>query len=142
MEGDRDSLLDLIFAAVVEPSLDPGRPLFVYDFPASRAALAKLRPGDPPVAERFELFAGGMELANGFHELTDADEQQARFERDLARRGATGSSVPPADHRFLQALREGLPDCSGVAMGMDRLLMFLTGAGDIHKVMAFDISRA
>jgi lysyl-tRNA synthetase class 2 len=142
LEGDRDGLLDLVLAALVEPTLDPEQPVFVHDFPASQAALARVRPGTPPVAERFELFLGGMELANGFHELADPGEQQARFERDLARRCADGRTAPPMDRRFLDALRAGLPDCSGVALGLDRLMMFLAGADSIRDVLTFDISRA
>jgi len=139
---DREALLDLCLAAVVEPSLDTDSPVFVYDFPPWQAALARLRPGNPTVAERFELFLGGMELANGFHELTDPEEQRMRFERDLARRQTAGMVVPPMDRRLLEALEAGLPDCSGVALGLDRLLMFLTGAVNIGEVMAFDIQRA
>ena len=142
LEGDRDGLLGLMLAALVEPTLDPEQPVFVHDFPASQAALARIRPGTPAVAERFELFLGGMELANGFHELADAGEQQVRFERDLARRRADGRTPPPMDRRFLDALRAGLPDCSGVALGLDRLLMFLAGVDSIRDVLTFDISRA
>lgn len=139
---DRDTALDLALATLVEPALDPARPTFIYDFPASRAALARIRPGDPAVAERFELFLGGMELANGFHELTDAEEQAARFEADLAARRARGLSEPPMDERLLAALRHGLPACAGVALGFDRLVMILAGATHIDEVLAFPASRA
>lgn len=142
LEADRDACLDLVFGAVVEPALDPDRPTFIHDFPASQAALARIRPGDPPVAERFELFLGGMELANGFHELTDAAEQADRFETDLAARRARGLPVVEADRRFLAALEAGLPACAGVALGFDRLVMALTGAPCIDDVLAFPWGRA
>lgn len=134
---DRGACLDLALATLVEPGLDPGRPTFIYDFPASHAALARIRPGEPPVAERFELFFGGMEIANGFHELTDAAEQAARFEADLAARRARGLVEPPVDRRLLAAMSHGLPACSGVALGFDRLVMILAGATHIREVLAF-----
>jgi lysyl-tRNA synthetase class 2 len=137
VETDLPALLDLALALLVEPALDPARPTFIYEFPASHAALARIRPGDPPVAERFELFLGGMELANGFHELTDADEQQARFTADLAARSDRGLELPPVDERLLAALRDGLPDCAGVALGFDRLVMLLAGTDDIREILAF-----
>jgi elongation factor P--(R)-beta-lysine ligase len=134
---DRDDLLDLALATLVEPAFDPRQPTFVYDFPASHAALARIRPGEPPLAERFELFLGGMELANGFHELTDANEQAARFRSDLERRQARGLAAPPVDARLLAAMAHGLPDCAGVALGFDRLVMILAGAERIDDVLAF-----
>jgi elongation factor P--(R)-beta-lysine ligase len=137
LEADRDACLDLVLAAMVEPGLDPARPTFIYDFPPSRAALARIRPGDPPLAERFELFLGGMELANGFHELTDANEQAARFAADLAARRARGLPAVPVDDRLLAAMAHGLPDCAGVALGFDRLVMILAGAAHIDEVLAF-----
>lgn len=139
---DRDAVLDLSLATLVEPALDPARPTFVYDFPASHAALARIRRGNPPVAERFELFFGGMELANGFHELTDAEEQAARFQADLAARRARGLGEPPMDERLLAALRHGLPACAGVALGFDRLVMIIAGAEHIDEVLAFPAARA
>jgi elongation factor P--(R)-beta-lysine ligase len=137
LASDPAACLDLALATLVEPRLDPRRPTFIYDFPASHAALARIRPGDPPVAERFELFLGGMEIANGFHELTDASEQAARFEADLAARRARGLTEPPVDRRLLEAMMHGLPDCSGVALGFDRLVMVLAGAAHIEEVLAF-----
>jgi elongation factor P--(R)-beta-lysine ligase len=134
---DFDACLDLALATVVEPRLEPARPTFIYDFPASHAALARIRAGEPPVAERFELFLGGMEIANGFHELTDAGEQAARFEADLAARRARGLVEPPIDGRLLAAMAHGLPDCAGVALGFDRLVMILAGASRIDEVLAF-----
>lgn len=141
-DDDRDAALDLALATLVEPALDPSRPTFIYDFPASHAALARIRPGDPPVAERFEFFLGGMELANGFHELTDADEQAARFQADLAARRARKLRQPPQDERLLAAMRHGLPPCAGVALGFDRLVMILAGATHIDEVLAFPAARA
>jgi lysyl-tRNA synthetase class 2 len=139
---DRDGLLDLVLAAIVEPGLDPRIPVFVHDFPASQAALARIRPGPPPVAARFELFFGGMELANGFHELTDPGEQAERFERDRAARARAGLECPPVDRRFLAALAAGLPECAGVALGFDRLVMCAAGCDTIDEVMSFGVERA
>lgn len=142
LAADREAGLDLALATLVEPAFDPARPTFLFDFPATHAALARIRPGDPPVAERFELFFGGMELANGFHELADADEQARRFQADLAARRARGLDEPPVDERFLAALAHGLPACAGVAVGFDRVLMCLCGAVHIDEVLAFPWGRA
>ncbi len=139
---DRDGCLDFLFSHVVQPALDPARPVFVYDFPASQAALARIRPDPVPVAERFEVFLAGMELANGYHELNDAEEQAARFVADLERRRCLGLPEPAPDGRLLAALRHGLPDCAGVALGVDRLVMAATGASHIREVMAFALDRA
>jgi elongation factor P--(R)-beta-lysine ligase len=139
---DRDGWLDLILSQVVVPAFPPGRLTFIHDYPASQAALARLRPEDPTVAERFELFWGSLELANGFHELTDAREQAERFKRDLEKRRACGLAPMPVDTRLLAALEAGLPDCAGVALGLDRLLMCLTGCGHIREVLAFPWERA
>ena len=135
-------LTDLIMAALVSPALGRKQPCFVYDFPADQAALARIRAGHPPVAERFELFFQGMELANGFHELCDATEQRQRFVRDNALRVQEGYPQVPADERMLQALENGLPDCSGVAIGFDRLVMLAAGAPQLSDVLAFDIINA
>ncbi len=142
LAADRDAALDLALSMLVEPTFDTARPTFLVDFPATHAALARIRPGDPPVAERFELFFGGMELANGFHELADPREQAARFRADLAARRARGLEEPPVDARFLAALEHGLADCAGVAVGFDRVLMCLCGATHIDEVLAFPWSRA
>jgi elongation factor P--(R)-beta-lysine ligase len=139
---DRDGWLDLIMSEVVAPALPAGRLTFIHDYPASQAALARLSPEDARVAERFELFWGGLELANGFHELTDASEQERRFESDLEKRGVRGLPPVPVDTRLLAALEAGLPDCAGVALGVDRLLMCLTGALRIDEVLAFGWDRA
>ncbi len=133
--------LDLLFSGVVQPAL-PGECLtVVYDFLPEQAALARIRPGDPPAAERFELFLGQMELANGYQELTDADEQLRRFERENRLREIRGEDVPPIDSKLLEALRQGLPECSGVALGVDRLLMALLKLERIDAVLAFDAGR-
>ena len=141
-ELDRDDLLNLLLSHIVEPRLGAGRPSFLFDYPASQAALARVRPGDPPVAERFEVFVGGLELANGFHELADPAEQRRRFEADLAERRQRGLPEVPVDERLLAALASGLPDCAGVALGVDRLVMLRTGARDIADVIAFPFERA
>lgn len=146
---DRDGWLHLLLAEAVEPGLGRGpesslRPTFLYDFPASQAALARIRrdPGRPPVAERFEVFVEGVELANGFHELTDAAEQRGRFERDLEARKAAGKPQVPLDERFLAALEAGMPPCAGVALGFDRLVMLALGTDDLADVLPFPSSRA
>lgn len=137
-----DVLRDLLLTHLVEPHLGRGRLTLLHDYPASQAALARIRPGNPPLAERFELYLEGVELANGFHELGDAEEQRRRFERDLAARRALHLPVVPMDERLLEALRQGLPDCAGVALGFDRLVMLAAGAGSIQDVLAFPIERA
>jgi lysyl-tRNA synthetase class 2 len=139
---DRDDLLNLLLTHLVEPELGRGHPTFIHDYPASQAALARIRPGDPPLAERFEVFFEGVELANGYHELTDPAEQRRRFEADLAERRRRNLPEVPIDHRLLAALEAGLPDCAGVALGVDRLVMLRAGATDISEVLAFPIERA
>lgn len=133
----RDFWLDLLMSHVIGPGLGRGAPCFVYDYPASQAALARLTPGPPAVAARFELYLNGVEVANGFHELADAGEQAERFEADLRQRRRAGLECPPVDTRLLAALRAGLPDCAGVAVGLDRLLMLAAGAQSLDQVMAF-----
>lgn len=140
--ADRDALLDLLVSTVVGPGLGRDAPVFVHDYPASQAALARIRPGEHPVAERFELYLDGIELANGFHELADAGEQRARLDTDLATRMAQGRPAVPVDQRFLAALAHGLPDCSGVALGFDRLVMAALGLASIDESMSFTIDRA
>lgn len=135
----RDAWLDHFYGSVVSPRLGWEQPCFVYDFPASQAALSRVR-GE--VAERFELVWRGVELANGFHELADAEEQSLRFERELASRRAAGKVTPPADAHLIAALRAGLPDCAGVALGIDRLLMLLLEVPDLASTLAFESSRA
>ncbi len=141
-EEDRDGWLNLLMSHVIQPQLGQQRLTFVFDYPASQAALARISPTNPLVAERFELFLQGVELANGFHELTDAAEQQRRFLKELQQRTHTGQPAIPMDENLLAALHHGLPDCAGVALGLDRLLMLACGASDISEVLSFPIERA
>ncbi len=138
MPGDRDLWLDLLMSHLVEPRLDSTGMHFVHGYPASQAALAQVVECEgQPEAQRFELFVRGVELANGYLELTDPAEQRRRFERDNARRRELGRPERPLDERLLAALEAGLPPCSGVALGFDRLLMLATGTDDIRDVLAF-----
>jgi len=142
---DRDAKLDLLMGMIVGPRLGRERPCFIVDYPASQAALARLksRPaGSPAVAARFELYLDGLELANGFHELAQADVQRARFERDLELRAARGQVQPPLDENLLAALAAGMPDCAGVALGFDRVVAIALGVDRLSKAMAFDIANA
>jgi lysyl-tRNA synthetase class 2 len=134
---DRDDLLQLLFSEVIEPEFAKQHPVIVSHFPASQAALATLCNDDKRVANRFEAYYKGIELANGFHELTHVKEQRQRFEQDNQKRLALGKPPMPIDERFLSALEAGLPDCAGVAIGVDRLQMLMTGAMHIRDVMAF-----
>lgn len=126
----------------IEPELGQGRLTFVYDYPVSQAALARVRPGDPPVGERFELYLHGVELANGFHELGDAGEQQRRFAAENAARRAAGWPEMPIDDHLLEALDAGLPECAGVALGFDRLVMLAAGKTALAEALAFSFERA
>ena len=139
---DPDPWLDLLLTHCVEPRLGSGRLTFVHDYPASQAALARLRPDDPPVGERFELYINGIELANGFHELGDAVEQRRRFAQENAARRAAGLPIMPMDEHLLAALEFGLPDCAGVALGFDRLVMLATRKTSLAEVLAFPLDRA
>lgn len=141
--NDRDAWENLLMTHVVEPHLGTGpRCTFIYDYPASQAAMARIRAGNPALAERFELYIEGIELANGFHELTNADEQRQRFESDRRRRREQEIPDIPIDDNFLAALRHGLPDCSGVAMGIDRLVMIAANTPTIQDVTSFPFERA
>lgn len=140
MQLDRDGWLDLLFSHLIQPNLGSGRLCFVTNYPASQASLARLN-ADGFTAARFELFHEGVELANGFHELIDADEQAARFEADNCARRAAGQSPLKIDRRLLDAMQQGLPDCVGVAMGLDRLLMLRLGLADIDEVLSFSLQR-
>jgi len=133
---------DLLLTHLIEPRLGQGRLTFVYDYPASQAALAQVRPGNPPLAERFELYLNGIEMANGFHELADSAEQRMRFERQQHARSTTALPPVPRDERLLAALAHGLPDCSGVALGFDRLVMLAAGVRSIREAVAFPLDRA
>jgi len=137
----RDDWLDLLMTHHIQPRFDASVMTVVHDWPASQAALARVRPGEPPLAERFELYLGAVELANGYHELNDAAEQRARFEHDHQRRRARGQVVPPIDEALLQALPQ-LPACAGVAVGVDRLLMAMNLTGRIADVLAFEFARS
>ena len=139
---DRDLCLDLLMGAVLGPTLGQGQLLFVHGYPASQAALARLNPAEPATAERFEAYLGGLELCNGFHELTDPVEQRARFARDGAGRLARGLPPAPIDNRLLGALAAGLPDCAGVALGFDRVLLLAADAKALGDVLSFPIERA
>jgi lysyl-tRNA synthetase class 2 len=131
-----DAVLDLAFGTVVLASFDLRAVTLVYDYPASQAALARVKPTTPPVAARFEAFCGGLELANGFHELNDAAEQRRRFSSDVAMRHGQGRQAPPIDEGLLQAL-PSLPACAGVALGVDRLVALATNQNELRAVLAF-----
>jgi len=139
---ERDARLDVLMGLVAGPQLGRGRLCFVCDYPASQASLARLKPGLPPVAARFELYPDGIEIANGFHELANLDEQRGRFARDLRIRRERGQIEPPTDERLLAALAAGLPDCAGVALGFDRLVAIALGATALAPAMAFSVDNA
>lgn len=137
----RDDWLDLLITHRLQPDFPRDRITLIHDYPASQCALARIRPGQPPVAERFELYLGRYELANGYHELNDAGEQRARFERDNAVRRVRGLREVPIDQRLLDTL-DAMPDCAGVALGIERLLMCLGGTDAIGDVLAFPFAEA
>jgi lysyl-tRNA synthetase class 2 len=140
---ERDDWLDLLMTHRLQPQFDSGTLLFVHDFPPSQCALARLRgEGGDAVAERFEAYLGPQELANGYHELADATEQRRRFVRDRQVRNRRGEPTPRVDEALLSALAAGLPDCAGVALGIERLLMAMLGTGAISDVLAFPFARA
>ena len=139
--ADRDEWLNLLMVHLIEPALKADRLTFVYDFPAGQASLARLNRHDSRTAARFELYCGGLELANGFEELVDAAEQRARLLADNAKRRALARVELPLDEQFLAALEHGLPDAAGVALGVDRLLMLRLGVDDIDQVLAFSLDR-
>jgi elongation factor P--(R)-beta-lysine ligase len=141
-ELDRDAKLDLLMGLVVGPRLGREAPCFIYDYPASQASLARLKPGLPSVAARFELYLDGLELANGFHELVRPEEQRARFNQDLALRAARGQGQPPLDENLLAALESGMPDCAGVALGFDRLAAVALRSERLADAMAFHFDNA
>jgi lysyl-tRNA synthetase class 2 len=131
-----DDLFFKIFLTEIEPKIahDP-KPVFLYDYPAQMAALSRLKADDARYAERFELYLGGLELANAYGELTDADEQAKRFEADVQKRAELNKPVITPDPELIQALKQGVPPVSGIALGIDRLIMVLTGAKDIEEVI-------
>jgi lysyl-tRNA synthetase class 2 len=139
---DHDTCLQLLLSHLIEPSLGVEKPLFLYDFPVTQAALSKIRQDASPVAERFELYINGAEMANGFHELTDAAEQTVRFEKNQLTRKNNQQYIPPIDHFFIDALKAGMPACSGVAIGLDRLLMQYAKTNTIQDVISFPFDRA
>lgn len=138
---ERDDWLDLLITHLLQPRFPRDRITLIHDYPASQCALAKIRPGDPPVAERFELYLGRYELANGYHELNDATEQRARFERDNAMRRRRGLREVPLDEQLLAVL-DAMPGCAGVALGVERLLMCLADTDAIADVLAFSFAQA
>jgi lysyl-tRNA synthetase class 2 len=138
---DRDGWLNLLLAHLVEPRLGVGRPAILYDYPASQAALAEVG-GDPPVAKRFELYAGGIEVANGYQELTDANELRQRNRTANELRACEGKPRLGEESRLLAAMDEGLPACTGVALGFDRVVMLAAGASTLAEVIALPIDRA
>ena len=140
--ASRDELLEFLMGTRIGPQLGRDALTFVQGYPASQAALARLDPTDPRAALRFELYCDGVELANGFHELASEPEQRARFERDRAERRQQGLPDDAPDERLLAALASGIPDCAGVAVGFDRVLMLATGASRIEDVLAFPTERA
>lgn len=142
IELERRQWLDLLISLVIQPVLPEESLTFIYDFPAEQAALARIRPGTPPLAERFELYLGRTELANGYQELTDASEQRQRFDAENTQREKRGELICETDHHLITALEHGLPECAGVALGVDRLLMSLCDAETISEVTAFPFSRA
>lgn len=139
---DRDDWLDLLMTHLIQPALPANRALLVYDYPPSQCALARIRPDSPPVAERFELYLGPLEIANGYHELINPAEQRERFAANAATRQRKGERPIPVDQAFIAALDAGMPACAGVALGVDRLLMAMLGSEQIQDVMAFTTERA
>lgn len=141
-DDDKDTWLNLLLSHLIEPKLDGA--VFIYDYPSTQAALAKIErdANDVSVAKRFELFINGMEIANGYFELTDAQEQSARFEKDQSIRKQKGLPQNPADARLLAALQHGMENCAGVALGFDRLAMLAANADHINEVISFPIDRA
>jgi len=140
----RDDYLNLILSICIEPNLGADRPCFLYEYPPSQASLAKvsLSSAGVPVAQRFELYIQGMELANGYFELTDSGEQAKRFAQDNHERSQSDLPTIPPDEYLIAAMKHGLPACSGVAVGLDRMLMLKVGAKSIEDVLSFSIVRA
>ena len=140
--GDRILWQELLFSHLVQPNLGMDGITIVDCYPASQAALARICPDNPRLADRFEVFYQGVELANGFYELTDVEEQERRFDQEIQQRKREGKFVPAKDGRFLSALKAGLPECAGVAVGLDRVLMLAAGLDSIEDVLPFSVFRA
>jgi lysyl-tRNA synthetase class 2 len=134
VKNDKDTWIQLLFTMLVEPNLEQKYPVFIYDFPYSQAMLARIRSGKPAIASRFELYYRGIELANGFHELNNSEEQIDRFNHDLAKRKTFGIPTVNIDRQFISLL-ERLPDCSGVALGIDRLLLLISNCQSLDELM-------
>ena len=141
-QDDKDLYLDFLMSHIVQPRLGEGRLSFVYEYPASQCALARIAPHNAQVAERFELFVEGRELANGFHELADSEEQLRRFHTEQQKRGVQGTESVAIDQHLIDALSAGFPDCSGVALGVDRLIQFIETKKLLNDVLAFPFNRA
>lgn len=139
---DRATWLDFLFSHCVQPHLGIDRVCLVHGFPACQSSLARLNADNPAITDRVELFIDGVELGNGFYELDDEVEQEARFDREIAFRKNHGLPAVEKDERLLSALASGLPECAGMAIGLDRLLMVMSGAKTIDRVLAFPIDRA
>ena len=141
-ENDADILLQFIFSEIIEPNIGQQCPCFVYNFPSSQASLAQLCEDDPRVAHRFECYFKGVELVNGFNELTSAEDQIKRFQDDNTKRNAVGLPSKKIDQNFILALKHGLPQCAGVAMGVDRFIMLALNQNHIEQVISFPIEKA
>ena len=139
--AERDACLDFLLDASVQGGIGSGV-VTIFDFPASQSSFARLKPDDPSIAERFEVFVDGIEVGNGYRELTDAKEQQERLERDRRERRRMGLPDTPIDHRLVAALRAGMPECSGVALGLDRIVMIATGHTRVEEVISFSFAGA
>ncbi len=141
---DRDFWLYLLMTHLIEPNLSKNVPTFIFDFPASQAALARIGKNqqNENIAERFEVYLGGMELANGFHELSDAVEQEKRFQHEQQLRQQLNLATVPYDKNLIAALNQGLPNCAGVALGVDRLIMLALKKSSIQEVISFSIENA
>lgn len=140
-ETDKDTILQLLFCIAIESKIGQEQPCFVYDFPASQAALARINKKDPRVADRFEVYYQSVELANGFYELNSSQEQLKRFQADNQLRQKMGLAEMPIDQKFVACL-DHLPDCAGVALGLDRLLMLSSNQAHINDVLSFSIDNA
>ena len=141
--GDSHVLwLDFLFSFCVQPNLGQGGLCLIYGYPACQSSLARLNSENPLITERIEVFLNGVELGNGYHELTDVAEQNRRFETEIHLRKTASLPMPTKDERLLAALESGLPNCAGIAFGLDRILLLLTKQSSISQVLSFDIARA